>query len=863
MISNQRTGGQNAVQDLSGLVSLRCGYAVVRSATARVTGLFAVALCVCSVAVGIGADPNDDQGAAASPGPGKALEDILATIEVHDWGQLYDRLDAAGRRDFSRDKYVTRMERILKLRELLEDPDERKFSSVLRVAGHKQEGNDAVVQVEYARRLATFTEIARIEFHLQKDGSQWRLKLEPLFEAAQAIKQRDAAIAKAGGLVVYDYQLDAEGRYLPDAEPNLPHSLRAAFPAEYVLHEVVRVSLDDSNCRDADLDNLTGMPGLAELSLRNTRITDAGLKRIVTLRSLRQLDLRGTWVTDDGLAHLARLPQLVDLRLGRLPPPPNVGIAAVEAPSMVALGDPFTVGSYVYAHGRTRGVFQVDLLRSEAADEASDEPEPVATRRVEISGDGDFARVTFPVELFDPGRYLFSIRIHAPLEDSFKEDDSRDVIVNIAERPHRVLLFCGGPTREYRFLQTCLFREREIDLSVYLQSARPGASQAAGRLLDEFPTTRQDLAEYDCIVAIDPDWSKLQAEQIRTLTDWVSSMAGGLIFIPGPVHTNKWLRQSKGSDRAGLLQLVPVDIAARDGEAEPANSPRPIELTPAGRGAPFLQLDDDANYNLDLWQSLEGLYGVATLQVGEPKPAAEVYAWLGSPSADEPEERTVLLASQRFGRGRVVFQGAGEMWRLRSHDPAYFEKYYVELIRWTVRSRLEMTSNRAALMIDRREIRLGEELSVGAYVTDARWQPLDRDEVIATVHPPAGDPESLVLHKLESGKGNYRCRFRPNRDGVYQLELKPPDDEEGKVSCQFRVTLDHLPPPLTDKGLVRLAELKSLERLVLSETKLTDAGLTRLGVLSSLELLDVLGSRVTPAGVERLYNQLPACRVVH
>ena len=65
--------------------------------------------------------------------------------------------------------------------------------------------------------------------------------------------------------------------------------------------------------------------------------------------------------------------------------------------------------------------------------------------------------------------------------------------------------------REYQFLRNQLFRDRYTTVDVLLQSGRPGMSQEARKILDDFPATRQEMWDYDCVVAFDPDWEEIGA----------------------------------------------------------------------------------------------------------------------------------------------------------------------------------------------------------------------------------------------------------------------------------------------------------------------------------------------------------------
>ena len=83
-----------------------------------------------------------------------------------------------------------------------------------------------------------------------------------------------------------------------------------------------------------------------------------------------------------------------------------------------------------------------------------------------------------------------------------------------------MLLIAGGPSREYQFLRNQLFRDRDAAVDVLLQTGGAGASQEATNILAEFPELADDLFQYDCIVAFDPDWLQLDELQLELLDRW-------------------------------------------------------------------------------------------------------------------------------------------------------------------------------------------------------------------------------------------------------------------------------------------------------------------------------------------------------
>ena len=132
------------------------------------------------------------------------------------------------------------------------------------------------------------------------------------------------------------------------------------------------------------------------------------------------------------------------------------------------------------------------------------------------------------------------------------------------EKPLRVLLFAGGPTREYQFLRSFFVKQvdrKRMELSVLLQSGGREVVQDVppDRLLKSFPPRLDvgeknsnaddrsgNLAAYDVIIAFDPDWTKLTEEQGQLLEKWVGEEGHGLILVAGPVHTLDLARPGAG-----------------------------------------------------------------------------------------------------------------------------------------------------------------------------------------------------------------------------------------------------------------------------------------------------------------------------
>ena len=236
-----------------------------------------------------------------------------------------------------------------------------------------------------------------------------------------------------------------------------------------------------------------------------------------------------------------------------------------------------------------------------------------------------------------------------------------------------------------------------MTVDVILQSAQPGISQDANKILDRFPATREELYSYDCIVAFDPNWTALDAKQCELLESWIAEEAGGMIIVAGPIHTAELTRSA---EHATIRDLYPVTFQQRftllsDGQYG-GTMAWPLEFEGAGREAKFLWLAKTASESAAAWDRFPGVYGY--FDVKGAKPGATVYARFSDPqSAGLTGDRPIYMAGQFYGAGQVFYIGSGEMWRLRNLDPAHFEVLYTKLIRQVSQGRiLRGSSSRCA-----------------------------------------------------------------------------------------------------------------------------------------------------------------------
>jgi hypothetical protein len=512
-------------------------------------------------------------------------------------------------------------------------------------------------------------------------------------------------------------------------------------------------------------------------------------------------------------AREARVP-VFPIGVGSDRPPSNVRVSDLSAPPRAYPGDRYTVTGYVQAQRMAGRVVTVELLSREASDAPG---KPVGATNVEareevkLGGDGEVVPV--PMEIIPDriGRRTLTFRVQAPTGDLNPDDNQREADVEIVDRKNHVLLMAGGPGRDYQFLRSLLYRDRSVTLDILLQSVRSGASQESRKLLDTFPSTREEMFNYDCVVALDPDWHALSAAQVDLLEKWVAEQGGGLIVAPGPVNAGRtvggWLQDPA---LAKIRALYPVEFdrnMSLEGSTAMATEPWALEFTPEGRLSQFLWLGETAPASQHAWSEFPGVF--SGFPIRSVKPAATVLARFSDPRAGQSGQGLPYFVGQFYGSGRVFYLGGAEMWRLREVEEGAFERFYTKIIRHVSQGRLLRGSARGVLLVGQEQgYLLGSMAEVRAQLTNAQFEPLETPAVGLEVIRPDGTRQTVELRAETARPGTFAGHFTVGQEGTYRLELPIPDAGQQRLTRRIQVKvpdLELLNPQRNDALLSRIA----------------------------------------------------------
>jgi len=463
--------------------------------------------------------------------------------------------------------------------------------------------------------------------------------------------------------------------------------------------------------------------------------------------------------------------------MGTAKNPLNVRVVDIEAPKRVFPGDRFRMTALLQSSGLQGRQITVQLRRrpggQKNAGMAIEEE-----RTLTLEADDAMSNLVFDIQPREIGSWIYEIKALPPEQDSNPIDNALESEVRVVEPKSTVLIVAGGPTREYQFVRNLLYRDNTVQSHVLLQTSGPGVSQEARKMLTEFPRTRTEMSQYDCVIGFDADWSALDTEQVENLEKWISEQAGGLVIVAGPVSTPKWAgSQGNGNRKAEILRnLTPLVMNTRGArlvsigrfESETA---WPLSFPNDAWQTDFIQVAKSLEDSRKAWERFRGVYSFYACY--EPKPGATPIAYFSDPTTSMSGKQPIYLATHFYGAGRVAFQGGGEFWRLREVGEEYFDTYYTKLVRWAGQGRLLRDSDRGILLLDKQQATVGEQVMVRAVLRDAQFQPTILPDAQARIVDPSGRSTPLILAPIPdpSQPGVYLGQFFTKATGTYEVQL--------------------------------------------------------------------------------------------
>lgn len=482
-------------------------------------------------------------------------------------------------------------------------------------------------------------------------------------------------------------------------------------------------------------------------------------------------------------------------------------IERIEAPERVFQREPFRVRAILRSSGHPRSRVRVRLSRVQAGGS----PRQVAVREVEVGGDTPQAVVEFDEILSEEaGTFVYTVETQPPDGEPFEAGrHRRRARVEVLAERMRVLLLAGGPSHEYRFLATSLIRDDTVDVACWLQSADPDFPQDGNRSLKELPGDEKAIDEFDVLVTMDPDPSRLPRDFCELAARHVLENGAGLLWVCGEKFSLEAMRAAASTrPLADLLPIVP-DLQKADREFYGLGRafPRawPLVLAPAGETHAVTRLLTTRDANKRLWSVLPGFR--FTFPVKRLQPGARGLVGLQDPSLRSPDGPCPTIATRLVGAGRTLFLGADETYRWRSAYENAYHALWVKSLRYLYQGRVNAGNARLRVWVDEEHVELGQSLKVTVEAKDGSYRPLSAPSFELVLRTEGAPDRSVYLAPVEGMPGHYEADLRPRAPGFYTLAPARPVERDVHVSFEVH------PARVEGEGPVDLSELAAIANL--------------------------------------------------
>jgi hypothetical protein len=189
-----------------------------------------------------------------------------------------------------------------------------------------------------------------------------------------------------------------------------------------------------------------------------------------------------------------------------------------------------------------------------------------------------------------------------------------------------------------------------------------------------------------------------------------------------------------------------------------------VELTNYGLQHPATRLSMDEKDNKKRWDAAPALIGINP--TGGPKPGATILAQ--SSVRDVTGQYPVLLAFQRFGRGKSMALTTDSTWRWKmqqEYKNNFHDQFYRQLVRWMVNE----VPDQVNLETDKHSYSQDETVILHAEVNDEAFLHLNNAQVSARVKAPSGALSSVPLIWDLSKDGQYSGTYKAQEEGTYEV----------------------------------------------------------------------------------------------
>lgn len=426
--------------------------------------------------------------------------------------------------------------------------------------------------------------------------------------------------------------------------------------------------------------------------------------------------------------------------------------------------------------------------------------EVIETQTLTLKGDGESQEVRFQWNPEESGICFYRLQVAAAednLDEATLENNQQSFLVDRGGGPYRILYVSGRPNWEYKYLRRAIHDDEEVELVGLIRIAkrepkfdfrsRAGEStnplfrgfdnedenaeqydqpvlvrfgtRDAEELRDGFPSSADQLYQYDALVFDDVEAEMFTQDQLSLVREFVSHRGGGFLMLGGQESF-----ASGNYDRSPLEELLPVYINSTNKRG--VSSRFRMQLTREGWLEPWIRVKPS---ELEENQRIEEMPAFRTVNlVKRDKPGAAVLVEV----EDADGELLPALVAREFGHGRTAAMLIGDFWRwgLAREDPDNedMSKSWRQMLRWLVAD----VPHRVDIKVRTEQEKGANIQTLAVTVRDEEFQPLDNAVVQLAITPPDGSEVLLAAQASNQLAGTYEVDYVARQVGAYRVEAR-------------------------------------------------------------------------------------------
>ena len=440
----------------------------------------------------------------------------------------------------------------------------------------------------------------------------------------------------------------------------------------------------------------------------------------------------------------------------------DIQVTRVETPRTVLKGTSLAVDVVLSQTGYARQTVPLTV---------EDDGRLIATQEVTLPADGESATFKVRVMASDAGARLFRFTIAPQAGEQVVQNNSRDALIQVRDVREKVLYFEGEPRYEAKFLRRAVEDDKNLQVVILQRTAENKYYRLdvakEDELLGGFPKTREELFAYRAIILGSVEAAAFTPEQLRMIADFVSKRGGGLLMLGG-----RRAFAEGGWGGTPVAEVLPVVI-------EPGTRPPPyfselaVHPTRAGAVFPITQIADSEQQSMARWNQMPAVSTVNPIR--QVKPGATVLLT----AVDKTKQDRIVLAYQRYGRGKAIAMPIQDswVWRMDVKIPVTdttHATFWRRLIRWLVDDVPEPVN----ITTTHDRVEPGEPFRLSAEVLDAAYVEVNDAHVTATITTPKGRAVQVPMEWTVEHDGQYGASFTPDEPGTYAISVSAARDQK-------------------------------------------------------------------------------------